>query len=76
MQMVTGAEDIAVLIEGCHSCMTARGIKKTNTKTYTQTLRGDLTMKAMVLFSGGIDSTTCLGMAVENMVQKMLLHYQ
>ena len=33
-------------------------------------------MKAMVLFSGGIDSTTCLGMAVENMVQKMLLHYQ
>ena len=24
-----------------------------------------LTMKAMVLFSGGIDSTTCLGMAVE-----------
>ena len=39
MQMVT-AEDIAVLIEGCHSCMTARGIKKTNTKTYTQTLRG------------------------------------
>ena len=40
MQMVTVAEDIAVLIEGCHSCMTARGIKKTNTKTYTQTLRG------------------------------------
>ena len=35
MQMVTGAEDIAVL-----SCMTARGIKKANTKTYTQTLRG------------------------------------
>ena len=40
MQMVTGAEDIAVLIEECHSCMTARGIKKANTKTYTQTLRG------------------------------------
>ena len=40
MQMVTGAEDIAVFIEGCHSCMTARGIKKANTKTYTQTLRG------------------------------------
>ena len=40
MQMITGAKDIAVLIEGCHSCMTARGIKKTNTKTYTQTLRG------------------------------------
>ena len=40
MQMVTGAEDIAVFIEGCHSCMTARGIKKVNAKTYTQTLKG------------------------------------
>ena len=40
MAIVTGSEDVAVFIEGCHSCMTARGIKKTNTKTYTQTLRG------------------------------------
>ena len=24
---VTGSEDVAVFIEGCHSCMTARGIK-------------------------------------------------
>ena len=40
VQMVTGAEDIAVYIEGCHSCMTARGIKKVNAKTYTQTLKG------------------------------------
>ena len=37
---VTGSEDVAVYLEGCHSCMTARGIRKTNTKTYTQTLRG------------------------------------
>lgn len=37
---VTSSEDVAVYIEGCHSCMTARGIRKTNTKTYTQTLRG------------------------------------
>ena len=37
---VTGSEDVAVYIEGCHSCMTARAIRKTNTKTYTQTLRG------------------------------------
>ena len=37
---VTGSEDVAVYIEGCHSCMTARGIRKTNIKTYTQTLRG------------------------------------
>ena len=40
MQEVTGSEDVAVLIEGCHSCMTARGIKKTEAKTYTSTLRG------------------------------------
>ena len=37
---VTGSEVVAVYKEGCHSCMTARGIRKTNTKTYTQTLRG------------------------------------
>lgn len=40
MQQITGSEDVAVLIEGCHSCMTARGIKKTDAKTYTTTLRG------------------------------------
>ena len=37
---VTGSEDVAVLIECCHSCMTARGIKKPNAKTYTTTFRG------------------------------------
>lgn len=40
MTMITGSEDVAVMIEGCHSCMTARGIKKTAAKTYTNTLRG------------------------------------
>lgn len=40
MEEVTGSEDVAVLIEGCHSCMTARGIKKTDARTYTSTLRG------------------------------------
>ena len=40
MQEITGSEDVGVLIEGCHSCMTARGIKKTDAKTYTTTLRG------------------------------------
>ena len=40
MQEITGSDDVAVLIEGCHSCMTARGIKKTAAKTYTTTLRG------------------------------------
>jgi len=37
---VTESEDVAVLITGSHSCMTARGIKNANAKTYTQTLRG------------------------------------
>lgn len=40
MEMVTGSKDIAVMIEGCHSCMTARGIKKAGSKTVTTTLRG------------------------------------
>lgn len=40
MTIITGSEDVAVMIEGCHSCMTARGIKKTAAKTYTNTLRG------------------------------------
>ena len=37
---VTGSEDVAVIIEGNHSCMTARGIKKPGSKTVTTTLRG------------------------------------
>lgn len=40
MQMVTGSEDVAVLIDAKHSCMTARGIKNTVASTYTTTLRG------------------------------------
>ena len=37
---VAGTEDVAVLIEGKHSCMSARGIKKNQAKTITSTLRG------------------------------------
>lgn len=37
---VTGSDDVAVIIEGCHSCMTARGIKKPDAKTITTTFRG------------------------------------
>ncbi|MDO4941990.1 MAG: GTP cyclohydrolase I FolE [Lachnospiraceae bacterium] len=37
---VTGSNDVAVIIEGCHSCMTARGIKKPDAKTITTTFRG------------------------------------
>ena len=40
MQKITGSMDVAVFIEGSHSCMTARGIKKSNAITYTTTLRG------------------------------------
>lgn len=40
IEMVTGSGDVAVFIEASHSCMTARGIKNTSARTYTQTLRG------------------------------------
>lgn len=40
LEMILGTEDIIVVIEGEHSCMTARGIKKPGTKTRTATLRG------------------------------------
>lgn len=40
MQKITESEDVAVIIEGEHGCMTTRGIKKPNTKTVTTTLRG------------------------------------
>ncbi len=32
---ITETEDIAVILEGYHSCVTTRGIQKTNTKTVT-----------------------------------------
>lgn len=37
---ITGSEDIAVILEGYHSCVIARGIQKTNTKTVTVERRG------------------------------------
>ena len=40
ISMVTGSEDVAVVISGCHSCMTARGIEKPGTRTITETYRG------------------------------------
>lgn len=40
IEKITGSTDVAVLIEGCHSCMSARGIKKQNAKTQTTTFRG------------------------------------
>ncbi len=38
--MVTESNDVAVLVKGEHSCMTARGIKKAGTVTRTATFRG------------------------------------
>ena len=40
MQKACDTEDVAVLIEGEHACMTSRGIKKPGTKTRTLALRG------------------------------------
>lgn len=57
MQKVVETEDVAVIIEGQHACMTARGIKKTNAVTVTTTLRGRfntdqcLLDKLMVLYN-------------------------
>lgn len=40
MTILTGSDDVAITIEGYHSCMTARGIKKSSAKTFTTTYRG------------------------------------
>lgn len=40
MQKIVETEDVAVIIEGEHACMTTRGIKKPGTKTVTTALRG------------------------------------
>ena len=40
ISMITGSEDVAVTIEGYHSCVSARGIKKANSRTFTTELRG------------------------------------
>ena len=40
ISMVTGSEDVAVVISGSHSCMTARRIQKPGAKTITETYRG------------------------------------
>ncbi len=38
---ICDTDNVAVTIEGCHSCVNARGIKKNNTKTFTAELRGE-----------------------------------
>ncbi len=40
MQKVCDTEDVIVIVEGEHSCMTARGIKSRGAKTRTSAIRG------------------------------------
>jgi len=57
MQKVTNSNDVAIIIEGEHGCMTTRGIKKPGTKTMSTTFRGRfntdviLNNKLMMLYS-------------------------
>lgn len=57
IQKIINTEDVAVIIEAEHSCMTARGIKKRNAKTVTTTFRGrfvneiELYQKLMILYN-------------------------
>ena len=41
MMKATGSKDVLVVVQGEHSCMTARGIKSRGSKTRTATIRGD-----------------------------------
>lgn len=40
IQLASESPDVAVIIQGCHSCVSARGIKKENTKTVSTTFTG------------------------------------
>ena len=54
LQLAAGTEDVAVMIRGYHSCMTARGIKNASAKTETAVFRGrfknDAELKRMLSF--------------------------
>lgn len=45
---ICDTNDVAVIITGEHSCMTARGIKKPGTVTRTATLRGEFNNNSML----------------------------
>ena len=65
LQKITESEDVAVIIQGEHGCMTTRGIQKPGAKTITITLRGRfntdpmLNNKLMMLYTK--DSTNQFG---------------
>ena len=40
MTLASGSPDVAVIIKGCHSCVSARGIKKEQASTVTTTFTG------------------------------------
>ncbi len=48
LHMALGVEDIMVSISAKHSCMTARGIRKTDAKTVTNTVRGRFETEPML----------------------------
>ena len=48
MSEAAGTDDVAVIIHGTHSCMSARGIKKEAASTVTTTLRGRFETDAML----------------------------
>ncbi|QUH24530.1 GTP cyclohydrolase I FolE [Serpentinicella alkaliphila] len=57
LQKITESEDVAVIIQGEHGCMTTRGIEKPGSKTITITTRGRfnsdpvLNNKLMILYT-------------------------
>ena len=65
LQKITESEDVAVIIQGEHGCMTTRGIQKPGAKTITTPLRGRfntdpmLNNKLMMLYTK--DSTNQFG---------------
>lgn len=46
MQTILGTEDVAVIIDGIHGCMTMRGIRNITAETKTATLRGAFSAKS------------------------------
>ena len=65
LQKITESEDVAVIIQGEHGCMTTRGIQKPGAKTITTTLRGRfntdpmLNNKLMMLYTKDSTNQFC-----------------
>ena len=65
LEKITESEDVAVIIQGEHGCMTTRGIQKPGAKTITTTLRGRfntdpmLNNKLMMLYTKDRSNQFC-----------------